>query len=97
MGFFDKVTEGLGTAAKKTEEMLQVTRLKGQASELNREKNQKLAEIGKRALELSETGAISDETIQKIAGDLKDIDVKIEAIEKEIEEVQAPNVTPPVA
>jgi hypothetical protein len=89
MGFFDKVTEGIGTAAKKTEEMLQVTRLKGQVSELNKEKTQKLAEIGKKALELSEAGAISDETIQKIAGDLKDIDVKIEGLEKEIEEVQS--------
>jgi vacuolar-type H+-ATPase subunit I/STV1 len=89
MGFLDKVTEGIGTVAKKSEEMLQVSKLKSQLSDLNKEKTQKLASAGQRAYTMIEEGTMEDSEIKGIVEEVKSLEQKIKDVEQEIENVQA--------
>ncbi|GAB4425504.1 MAG: zinc ribbon domain-containing protein [Chloroflexi bacterium OHK40] len=104
MGFLDNlsktISQGVDRAKFEAEKFQKTTRLQGEANELRRQIDARLAELGQKAYELYRAGQISSATVGELATAIDQLRSALVVKEEELKQAQAevfvePTPTPP--
>ncbi|MDK2821303.1 MAG: hypothetical protein PWP31_1268 [Clostridia bacterium] len=95
MDFIKKIESGLGLVTKRSEELVEVTKLKFKKSSLEKQIEEKQLEIGRIIYLAYSQNTTGNEEVAAICNDIKELEKQIDEINKRIESSQPPEIKCP--
>lgn len=93
MGFLDKVNEGIGAAAKRSEDLIAIAKIKSSIAALNKQKEEVNAALGRLAYTQFRKGELVDKDLTALCEKLKGFDRQIVEMEEQLSKLQSQHIS----